>query len=59
MKTAHFFRRLVFAFLILAFLCSVTAAGAEDAMTVGSVVTLGRYEQDKNDPGSARRLFYE
>ena len=49
MKTAHFSRRLVFVFLILAFLCGIAAAGAEDAMTVGSIVTLGRYEQDKNE----------
>ncbi|MBR5961393.1 MAG: hypothetical protein IKZ98_10430 [Clostridia bacterium] len=48
MKTALIVRRGVFVFLVLVFLCSFAAACAEDAMAVGSVVTLGHYEQDKN-----------
>ena len=49
MKTEYFFRRGVFVFLVLVFLCGIVAAGAEDAAAVGSLVTFGHYEQDANE----------
>ena len=56
MKTAYFFRRVVFVFSVLVFLCGIAAAGAEDAMAVGSLVTFGHYEQDKDEANGQEEI---
>ena len=56
MKTAYFFRRVVFVFSVLVFLCGIAAAGAEDAMAVGSLVTFGHYEQDKDETNGQEEI---
>ena len=52
MKTRYVFRRIVFVILVLVFLCAAAAACADGVPEAGSLVTFGRYEQDrKTDNG--------
>ncbi len=46
MKTHFVFGRIVFAVLVLAFLCAAAAACADGVPEAGNLVTFGHYEQD-------------